>query len=103
MSDIKKFFELLAKDNAVKAELERASFAALNKLIEDNGLKSEAEKALREAREKVAEAYGLNLRMDELDEDELKAVSGGIGCSDALFEQYQKDLQKEYCSVFGNR
>ena len=78
MSDLKKFFELVAKDNSVKAELEQASFAALEKLIADNGLQNEAQKALLEARAKVAEMHGLNLGgMEELSAEELKAVSGG--------------------------
>lgn len=101
MSDIKKFFELLAKDNTVKAELERASFAALKKLIEDNGLEAAAEKALIDARAKVAEAYGLNLRMEEVSPEELKAVSGG-SCSEDVFRFFDRDIPAAWCWKFSD-
>ena len=42
MSDSKKFFELVSKDNAVKAELEQASLEALKKVLDDKGLGDEA-------------------------------------------------------------
>ena len=61
MSDSKKFFELVAKDNAVKAELEKASLEALKTLLAEKGLKDEAVKALSGAAAKVAEAHGLKL------------------------------------------
>ena len=78
MSDSKKFFELLAKDNAVKAELEKASFEALKALIVEKGLKDDAVKALEGATAKVAEAHGFKLGgMEEISPEEMKAVSGG--------------------------
>lgn len=78
MSDLKKFFELVAKDNTVKAELEQASFSALKKLIEDNGLENKANQVLLEARAKVAEMHGLNLGgMKELSPEEIKVIAGG--------------------------
>ena len=77
MSDSKKFFELVAKDAAVKSELEKASFEALKTLIDAKGLKTEAQKAIEEATAKVAKAHGFNTAMDAIDEEELKAVAGG--------------------------
>ncbi len=62
MSDIKKFFELLASDNSVKDELKKAT-----------------EEAVNEAKIKVAKAHGLNIStINELSKDELKTISGGL-------------------------
>lgn len=62
MSDIKKFFELLASDNSVKDELKKAT-----------------EEAVNEAKIKVAKAHGLNIsKIKELSNDELKTISGGL-------------------------
>ena len=62
MSDIKKFFELLASDNSVKEELKKAT-----------------EEAINEARIKVAKAHGFNIsKIEELSNNELKTISGGL-------------------------
>ena len=86
MSDSKKFFELVAKDNAVKAELEKASLEALKTLLAEKGLKDDAVKALEGAAAKVAEAHGLKLGgMEEVSPEEMKAVAGGYDCTGAVF------------------
>lgn len=84
MSGTKEFFELLAKDKDVKLELGTESLKALKALLEEKGLKDEAHKALDEAVSKVAKAHGFDFNaMEELSEDELKAVAGGYGaCPD---------------------
>ena len=85
MSDSKKFFELVSKDNAVKAELEQASLEALKKVLEDKGLGDEAKKALSYAMTQVAEAHGCKLGgMEEVSPEEMKAVAGGYTCSGAV-------------------
>ena len=85
MSDSRKFFELVAKDNAVKTELEKASLEALKKILEDKGLGDEAKKALSDAMAKVAEAHGCKLGgMEEVSPEEMKAVAGGYNCTGAI-------------------
>lgn len=89
MSDLKKFFELIARDNSVKAELEQASFSALKKLLADKGLDEEAQNALSDAMEKVAEAHGLKIgKMEEMSAEELNAIAGGFepACKDASYQ-----------------
>ncbi len=88
MSDLKKFFELLARDNSVKEELEQASFSALKKLLADKGLDEEAQNALSDAMEKVAEAHGLKIgKMEEMSAEELNAVVGGCcTCKHAAYQ-----------------
>ena len=82
MSGTKEFFELLAKDKDVKLELGTESLKALKALLEEKGLKDEAHKALDEAAVKVAKAHGFDFNaMEELSEDELKAVAGGGSCT----------------------
>ncbi|MBQ7214702.1 MAG: Nif11 family protein [Synergistaceae bacterium] len=62
MSDIKKFYELVSKDESLRKELEAA-----------------IKKSACEAAAKVAAAHGFKLGgMEELDMDELSAVAGGI-------------------------
>ena len=56
MSDIKKFFELVGKDESVKAELEHE---------------------VHEAIARVAKAHGFNFKMEEVSSEELRAVAGG--------------------------
>ncbi len=78
MSDNKKFFELIASDKNAQAELEKASIEALQELLISNGLEEEAHKALEGAMTRVAAAHGLNFRrMRELNDEEMKTVSGG--------------------------
>ena len=78
MSDSKKFFELVASNKAVQAELEKASLEALKALVAEKGLKDEAQKALTDAAAKVAEAHGLKLgEMEEISPEEMQAVAGG--------------------------
>ena len=85
MSDTKKFFELVESDKAVQEELECASFEALKAFVEQKGLSGEAQKVLKDAMTKVAEAHGFNLgAMEELSEEELKAVAGGYTCPGAI-------------------
>ncbi|MBQ3695309.1 MAG: hypothetical protein IJR43_11540 [Synergistaceae bacterium] len=76
---MKKFAELLSKDEGAKKELE----AALAKLSEGH------RKASTDAAVKVAAKHGITLTEDdfrkdtkELSADELKAVAGGDACGD---------------------
>ena len=80
MSDSKKFFELAANDAAVKSEVEKATLEALKELLTAKGLQAEAQKAVEGAVVKVASAHGMDIAMDEVSEDELKAVAGGSWC-----------------------
>jgi bacteriocin-like protein len=91
MSGTKEFFALLAKDKDVKLELGTESLKALKALLEEKGLKDEAHKALDEAVSKVAKAHGFDFgAMEELSEDELKAVAGGWNCTDWANEHLEK-------------
>ena len=77
--NMKKFGELLSKDEGVKKELE----AALS------GLSKDDKKAFTDAAIKVAAKHGITLtdadfkkEAMELSEDEMKVVAGGDVCSD---------------------
>ena len=82
MAVSKKFYEAASKDEALRAELERATYGALEAFLRECGLEEEAAKATEAAVEKVAEAYGFVAEGPEvLDLDELDAVAGGAcGC-----------------------
>ena len=81
MSVNKKLFELASKDDKVKAELNEATFKALFDLLKEKGFAEDAAEAVDTAMTKVAEAHGIKSEaMEELSEDELKAVAGGGGC-----------------------
>ncbi|MBR6901908.1 MAG: bacteriocin, partial [Synergistaceae bacterium] len=81
MSVNKKLFELASKDDKVKAELNEATFKALFDLLKEKGFAEDAAEAVDTAMTKVAEAHGIKSEaMEELSEDELKAVAGGKGC-----------------------
>ena len=76
MSDMKKFAELVSKDESVKKELE-AALAGVDK--------NDAE-AFKAAVIKTAAAHGVTLKVEDFDEEtkelsegEMKAVAGG-GC-----------------------
>lgn len=74
----KDFLALVSKDAAVKAELDKATGAALNELLKAKGLEDEVKKATEAAAMKVAEAHGFKAEaMESMDEDEMKAVAGG--------------------------
>jgi hypothetical protein len=77
--NMKKFGELLSKDEGVKKELE----AALS------GLSKDYRKVFTEASIKVAAGHGITLTDEdfrqetkELSLDEMQAVAGGMGCND---------------------
>ncbi len=90
MSDSKKFFELVASDKAVQAEIEKASLEALKALFAEKGFKDEAQKAFTDAVAKVAEAHGFTLGgMDEISPEEMKAVVGG----ESWWEIYKRLLE----------
>lgn len=84
----------------MKAELERASLAAFEALLIKKGLNNEAQKALTEATAKVAAAHGFKLgAMEELDEEELKAVAGGY-CDSAWFQHEDCDIGRlDFCDA----
>lgn len=82
MSASKDLYEAASKDEALKAELERASWEALGAFLRERGLERDAAGAVEAAARKVAEAHGLGLgpaagTAAELDLDELDAVAGG--------------------------
>ncbi len=78
MTVSKKFLEAASKDSALKAELEQATLEALGEFLKSKGLEAEAGKIADAAMTKVAEAHGFKAdEMEELSEDELKAVAGG--------------------------
>ena len=78
MAVSKEFLELVSKDAAVKEELNGATFKALLDLLKDKGFAKEAAKAVDTAMTAVAEAHGFKPEaMEEVNEDELKAVAGG--------------------------
>ena len=81
---MKEFFELVAKDKAVQAELEKASLEALKAFVESKGLAGEAQKVLKEAAAKVAEAHGFKDGMEEISPEEMKAVAGGYACAETV-------------------
>lgn len=81
MTVSKKFFEAVSKDEALKAELEQATLEALGEFLKSKGLEEETGKIAEAAMTKVAEAHGFKAdEMQEVSEDELKAVAGGY-CS----------------------
>ena len=106
MSVNKKLFELASKDDKVKAELSEATFKALFDLLKEKGFAEDAAEAVDTAMTKVAEAHGIKPEaMEELSEDELKAVAGGKGCI-CVFEGegnfYGDGCHAEcYCTTYG--
>ncbi len=79
MSGTKEFFDLVSKDKDVKIEFGTEVLKALNALLAEKGLKAEAMKAIDAAAAKVAKAQGFDLNaMEEMSEDEMKAVAGGL-------------------------
>ncbi|MBQ9001304.1 MAG: hypothetical protein IJ087_05570 [Eggerthellaceae bacterium] len=79
MAVSKKFYEAASKDEALRAELEQATYGALGAFLKEHGLDQEAAKAVEAAAQKVAEAHGFAPEdADELDLDELDAVAGGV-------------------------
>ena len=82
MSASKDLYEAASRDEALKAELERASWEALDAFLKERGLERDAAGAVEAAARKVAEAHGLSAgpaagTAAELDLDELDAVAGG--------------------------
>ena len=78
----KKFLDAVSKDPALKAEVDNAVLGTLNEFLKARGLTDEAGKATASAMEKIAEAHGFKAEaMEEVDEDEMKAVAGGGTCS----------------------
>ena len=74
----KKFLQAVSEDEALKAEVARASYEALGELLKEKGLEDEAAQVLAAAAEKVAEAHGFELADDDaIDIDDLEDVSGG--------------------------
>ena len=83
MSASKDLYEAASRDEALKAELERASWEALDAFLRERGLERDAAGAVEAAARKVAEAHGLSAgpaagTAAELDLDELDAVAGGL-------------------------
>ena len=79
MAVSKEFYEAASRDEALRAELERATLEAFGELLKERGLEEEAAKATEAAAEKVAEAHGFELAdAAELDIDDLEGVSGGM-------------------------
>ena len=79
MAVSKKFLQAVTEDEALEAEVVRASYEALGELLKEKGLEDEATQVLAAAAEKVAEAHGFELADDDaLDIDDLEDVSGGI-------------------------
>ena len=90
MSGTKEFFDLVSKDKDVKIELSTEVVMALRAVLDEKGLSDEAQKAVEAVTAKVAKAHGFDLSaMEELSEDEMLAVAGGIGkepkCSDTNY------------------
>ena len=79
MAVSKKFLQAVSEDEALKAEVARASYEALGELLKEKGLEDEAAQVLAAAAEKVAEAHGFEpADGDALDIDDLEEVSGGM-------------------------
>ena len=94
----KKFLDLVSKDSAVKKELDSATYKALFEFLKARGLEDEAAKAVDTATAAVAEAHGFKPEaMEEVSEDELKAVAGGIWC-DCEITGCGHDGKHTYCS-----
>ena len=80
MSAMKEFYDLVSKDRDLKLELSTEVVMALRALLDEKGLSDEAQKAVEAVTAKVAEAHGIDINaMDEIDDEEMLAVAGGIG------------------------
>lgn len=79
MSDRQKFFSLVEKDEKVKSEIKKAVLGATEEVAKNNGLD-------------VAP-------LEELSEEELKAVAGGVSAQD-VWEKNGHEKDGGICSPF---